>query len=422
MSSLKSLFFLGVLAAAACGVYVSLNKSQDSAVPPGVFQNDPDKPVPPKIQMPAGAGSSTPLGNAFAGPASQSPAGGLSGVPLPPPMAGPPVTGPPAGNLPAPPAAGQSLFPAPAMMGPGSVATASTATAVALGGAATAPPPVPAPPPLGGDASAVRRSNLDMPSDGMGRYDAPPPPPQNPAAVAQEAGPSGKLDSLMKTVESSMHAGQWAEAHLLLSSVYGDPRVSPEQAQQVTRLLDQMAATVIYSRQHLLEQPYRVQPGDTLERIAERYNVPPQLLAKINGIRDPRNLAPGRELKVIRGPFSAFVDLGKRELTLMVQGRYAGRFTIDVGTDPAALAALAGTYMVRNKGIRGSQNAAGPAPGPAASSGQLWIDLGNQVTIEARNDAPMSRLRAAGPIGLAPQDMEDVFGILSVGSRVLIQR
>jgi hypothetical protein len=416
MNSLKSLFFLGVLAAAACGVYVSLNKSPDSAVPPGVFQNEPDKPAPPKVQMPVGAGSSTPLGNAFAGPGRQSPAGGLPDVPLP-----PPVAGPPAGSLPAPPAAGQSLFPAPATMGPGSVATASTATAVALGGAATAPPPVPVPPLSGGDSSARRRSNLDLPSDGIvGRYDSPPPPPQDPAATAQDAGPSGKLDALMKTVESSMHAGQWAEAHLLLSSVYGDPRVSPEQAQQVTRLLDQMAATVIYSRQHLLEQPYRVQPGDTLERIAERYNVPPQLLAKINGIRDPRNLAAGRELKVIRGPFSAFVDLGKRELTLMVQGRYAGRFTIDVGTDPAA---LAGTYMVRNKGIRGSQDGAGPAPGPAASPGQLWIDLGNQVTIEARSDPQRAgQPPGAGPIGMGPRDLEDVFGILSVGSRVLIQR
>jgi hypothetical protein len=416
MNSLKSLFFLGVLAAAACGVYVSLNRSPDSAVPPGVFQNEPDKPAPPKVQMPVGAGSSTPLGNAFAGPGRQSPAGGLPGVPLP-----PPVAGPPAGSLPAPPAAGTSLFPAPATMGPGSVATASTA--VALGGAATAPPPVPVPPLPGGDSSAARRSNLDMPSDGMGRYDSPPPPPRDPAATAQDAGPSGKLDTLMKTVESKMYAGQLADAHLLLTSVYGDPRVPPEQARQVTRLLDQMAATVIYSRQHLLEQPYRVQSGDTLERIAARYNVPPQLLAKINGIRDPRNLAAGRELKVIRGPFSALVDLGKRELTLMLQGRYAGRFTIDVGTDPAALAALAGTYMVRNKGIRASQDGAGPAPGPAASPGKLLIDLGNQVTIEARSDPQRAgQPPGAGPIGMGPQDMEDVFGILSVGSRVVIQR
>jgi LysM repeat protein len=244
----------------------------------------------------------------------------------------------------------------------------------------------------------------------MARYDAPPPPPQDTAAPVQDTAPSGKLDTLMKTVESSMHAGQWAEAHLLLSSIYGDPRISPEQAQQVTRLLDQMAATVIYSRQHLLEQPYRVQLGDTLERIAERYNVPPQLLAKINGIRDPRSLTPGRELKVIRGPFSAFVDLGKRELTLMVQGRYAGRFTIDVRTDPGA---LAGTYMVRSKNL-------GTSPGGTPAPGTFVIDLGNAVKIVSLGSAAYTG--PPSPIQMAPRDMEDVFGILSVGSRVVIQR
>ena len=44
------------------------------------------------------------------------------------------------------------------------------------------------------------------------------------------------------------------------------------------RLLDQMAGVAIYSRQHLPEPPYQVQPGDTLERIAEALNVPALLL------------------------------------------------------------------------------------------------------------------------------------------------
>jgi murein DD-endopeptidase MepM/ murein hydrolase activator NlpD len=155
-----------------------------------------------------------------------------------------------------------------------------------------------------------------------------------------------------------------------------------------------------------LEQPYRVQPGDTLEQIARRYNVPPELLAKINGIRDPRNLAPGRELKVIRGPFSALVDLGRRELTLMVQGRYAGRFPIDVA-GPDAIAP--GTYMVRDKkDVR-------PRLGDpvAGQVGTFLISLGGPAAIGDRNNAP---------VALGSRDLEDVFGILSLGSRVVIQR
>ena len=33
---------------------------------------------------------------------------------------------------------------------------------------------------------------------------------------------------------------------------------------------------------------------------------------------------------MVRGPFSAIVDLGKRKLTLMLDRRYAGRFLLEV--------------------------------------------------------------------------------------------
>jgi hypothetical protein len=198
-----------------------------------------------------------------------------------------------------------------------------------------------------------------------------------------------------------------AEAHLLLSSLYGNPTLPPNEAREVTRMLDQMAATVIYSRQHWLEPACRVQAGDTLDRIAARYDVPPQLLARINGIRDPQNLSPGRELKVVRGPFSALVDLGRLELTLMLQQRYAGRFAIGLGMGfPKA----EGTFFVRDK--RQGQ-----------ATGKLCIDLGNQVLIEGAADPrAIGRTDGRGAISLGDQDMEDVFGILSVGSRVVIQR
>ena len=53
---------------------------------------------------------------------------------------------------------------------------------------------------------------------------------------------------------------------------------------------------------------YGVRPGDTLDSIADRYKVPSLLLARINGISDPQNLSPGKELKVLKGPFIAKVS------------------------------------------------------------------------------------------------------------------
>jgi hypothetical protein len=234
-----------------------------------------------------------------------------------------------------------------------------------------------------------------------------------PAAAREKASPA-RLKSVVQTVELELDDGRLADAHLLLTSLYQNADVPADQAREVTRLLDQLAATVIYSRQHLLEAPYRVRPGDTLDRLAEQFNVPPQLLARINGIRDVQNLPVGRQLKVVRGPFSALVDLDRLELTLMLQGRYAGRFPVTLDPNHGS---LEGTFIVRDK------RAFPGGAAPPAASGKYWIDLGNQICLQSKGDLrELGRGDARGAICLSDRDMEDVFGILSVGSRVVIQR
>ena len=87
-------------------------------------------------------------------------------------------------------------------------------------------------------------------------------------------------------------------------------------------------ARVIYSREHWLAPPYVVTPGDTLETVAQQYQVPWQLLAKINGIDKPNGVIPGEKLKVVRGPFQAQLNRQRDTITLFADGLYAGRFKV----------------------------------------------------------------------------------------------
>ena len=242
-------------------------------------------------------------------------------------------------------------------------------------------------------------------------------------SLLESANNSRRIDSFLQAIEVELEAGQLADAHLALSSLYGSPDLSPAQARAVVELLDQLAGTVIYSRQHLLEPPYRVQSGETLEQIASLYSVPWQLLAKINGIRDPQSLPPGTELKVVRGPFSAVVDLNSYELTLMLGDRYAGRFPVGAGANHSR---LDGIYVVRAKTLNPAYY--GPngnfAPdNPNNPLGEYWIDLGNQVGLHG-TDHPedLHRSGGQGAVCLSNTDIEDIYDILSVGSRVIIQR
>ena len=242
-------------------------------------------------------------------------------------------------------------------------------------------------------------------------------PPPAAAPPAAENSTAAKIEQTMQRVKLDVEKNRFSEALLNLSQLYGNPDLpmSQVQAREVARILDQLGAKVIYSREHWLDRAYLVQAGDTLDTIADRYQVPALLLAKINGIRDPQNLPPGKELKVLKGPFSAQISPDRSEMTLMLDGRYAGRFNIVLSSDLGHTASL---WTVRDK------RAATAAPGNG--TGRQWIELGNEsgtISMQGTNDTRVAASRESrSTIWLSEQDMDDVFGILSVGSRVIIQR
>jgi LysM repeat protein len=120
----------------------------------------------------------------------------------------------------------------------------------------------------------------------------------------------------MQSVRRELENGQLASALRQMTEWYGNPQLSPAEQQELSQLLDQVAGTVVYSTQNLLENPYEVQPGERLEAISEKYQVPWQLLAKINGIDDPASLQPGERLKVVHR---------RRTVRRAVQDRYRRR-------------------------------------------------------------------------------------------------
>lgn len=224
-------------------------------------------------------------------------------------------------------------------------------------------------------------------------------------------------------VQAALDRGELSQALLLLSDWYGDPSLAPEETAEVNRLLGQLAGSVIYSTEHRLEPPYMVQAGERLEAIAKKYDVPWQLLAKINGITSADQLQPGQQLKVMRGPFSAIVDISQRKMTLMLDRRYAGRFSLDV--DPS-VTVEAGHWEVNQK-LLTPANAS--LTGPTTSTEERSLMLSNssgdasQVAI-LRGAASSNPLAEATErvLRLNPTDAEDVFDILSLGSKIVIRR
>jgi len=424
MNSIKTLLMAAVLAAGAYGVYYAINhRGSDNAATNTATSEAPGWPGTgsngPTMQIPGPGGSQSALGttgatatlppvggtNSYSPQASSPRASGAGTGNQVPPFVSPGTALPQPGTLPptapgTPAKASELPFPKPEPGSPGSdgsQAGASSQTALADAG-------------LSATGSAGQGMGLDAPGAG------------SPAAIDPQV--TARFNAFMEAVQSRLDQGRLAEAHLALSTLYDNPDLPEPLSRQVISLLDQLAGTVIYSRGHYLEPAYLVRPGDTLEQIARDYQVPALLLARINGISDPEQLRPGQELKVVRGPFNAVIHLERFELTLMLNGRYAGRFPIGIGGDAPE---LVGAYTVQAKVVDpsycGRDGVNFEAGDPRNPLGKFLIDLGEGVALHGTNDpGKVGRISERGVICLTPRDIDDLFGILSIGSQVVIER
>ena len=389
MSWLKPMMLMVVLGAILYGVYIVLNKGPAPEPPPGV-NRDWAKPV----QIQAGtvennrlAPSSMPIGRGAERPSAAAEFAGSS----PSAFSSPQPSDSPGEASPA----GASLRGA--ANSPSAVAPAGSFTLGAPGESAGSPTPWADAPRGEATAGAANGSHTSGPGN---------------AADAQES-----FTVAVERANSLLAEGKLVAALRKLTKWYDNPQLTSEESRQLGELLGQLAGTVVYSREHLLEPAYKVQPGDRLEKIADRYDVPWQLLAKINGISDPNQLVPGEELKVVRGPFSATVDLDKRQLTLFVENCYAGRFQlVAIG---AMARNLAGSFAVADKSLDGQPGHRDGPAAPANSPIRHWISLGNNRWIVGTSDPASIH---PGGLNLNARDAEDVYDILSMGSRVTVRR
>ncbi|NOX57164.1 MAG: L,D-transpeptidase family protein [Planctomycetes bacterium] len=165
-----------------------------------------------------------------------------------------------------------------------------------------------------------------------------------------------------------------------------------------------------------------IQPGDQLRKIAKKYKVTWQYLARLNRI-DPRRIRAGQKLKVIRGPFSAFIDLSDFQLTVHLHGYYVKSYRVGIGKDGAT---PTGTFTVLNKVVNPQYTDPDgrviDADDPANPLGERWIDLGDGYGIHGTIEPDsIGRAVSRGCIRMLNDDVAEVYDFLTVGSEVVIQ-
>jgi hypothetical protein len=196
----------------------------------------------------------------------------------------------------------------------------------------------------------------------------------------------------------------------------------PDLRDQILPRLDKMAQALFFSPQPHYYDPCIVQPGDQLRVIGQKHKLSWEYLAKLNRT-EPRRIRGGQKLKVVPGPFGAYVSLERFELVIHLNGTFVKNYRVGVGKDGTT---PVGTFAVKNKMV--DPTYFGPEgviahDDPQNPLGERWIDIGDSYgihgTIEPQS---IGRSESRGCIRMLNPDVEEVYDFLVVGSEVRIQR
>ncbi len=262
--------------------------------------------------------------------------------------------------------------------------------------------------------------NFNNPNDQRKELDSPDPSSLSPNIPTSKPGKS--FENAKQLAMDQIESGNLKDALATLTVFYNAPELTSTQRADLVDMLDALAREVIFSRRHLMDVPYVIAVGETLDQVAKRWNVPTELIARINALDATSSPQASTKLKVVPGPFRAEVDLTRNELTLFVEDLYAGHFPVTFGSEPSP---KSGIYEVaekqRNRNYYTSNGMQIPAADERNPYGGFWIDLGQDVCIHG-SPAVEGSGATAGCISLSPLDASDVFGMLGRGSQVTIRR
>ena len=166
---------------------------------------------------------------------------------------------------------------------------------------------------------------------------------------------------------------------------------------------------------------YEVQPGDTLSKIAGKFNTTISLIKRCNDLKSD-TIRPNNRLKVVTVDFSIIVDKSQNVLTLKANDEVLKIYVVSTGEDNHT---PTGEFKIVNK-LRNpvwyKTGAIVPAESPKNILGSHWMGLsikgyGIHGTTEPES---LGRQITEGCIRMSNEDVEELFTIAPRGTKVTI--
>jgi lipoprotein-anchoring transpeptidase ErfK/SrfK len=135
-------------------------------------------------------------------------------------------------------------------------------------------------------------------------------------------------------------AGNLVQARALANHALQTGQLSVDEEAAARKLASDINQILVFSPRKIPNDPwadqYSVQPGETLEKIAPRYDLTWPFVQHINKISDPKRLRYGVNLKLVKGPFHAVVTKSRFTIDIYL-GAPGGPGSLYVCTFPVGL-------------------------------------------------------------------------------------
>jgi lipoprotein-anchoring transpeptidase ErfK/SrfK len=167
---------------------------------------------------------------------------------------------------------------------------------------------------------------------------------------------------------------------------------------------------------------YTVKPGDSLYVIARKNHTTADFIKRINDLKSD-DIYPRMKLKIHTAPFSILVDKSKNTLVLYSNNEPVKKYSVATGKKNCT---PAGEFKITDKLVNPTWFKTGailPPGSPENALGTRWMGFdkpayGIHGTIEPKSIGTQA---SEGCIRMLNEDVEEIYSIVPVGTKVTVQ-
>ncbi len=260
---------------------------------------------------------------------------------------------------------------------------------------------------------------------------------------------TGNIQKELEQGMSLLKANKVVEGRAILSEVLFNytAELKPENAAWIRAQLTEINDTYAYGKRNLTDDDitaiHKVESGDVVERIANKYRVPSGLLLQISGMQSAKSLQAGQKLKTILGPIHARVVKHEYRMDLYALNAkgakiYLKSFPVGLGADDKTPVGQFRIGSIEDGVFRGkvekpswvdpdsgTKYASGAPDNPI---GQFWIPLQGQEAATAKltgygihgtvDPTSIGKSKSQGCVRLLDNDIKEIYHTVFCGKTV----